>query len=156
MKLNKINISINFILKMLFRRRIVMVLFFSIPIIFLGIVNFTTSDRVLPFILASMGNEVYVEISEKEISLVFFAVAVTGFLCAFLALNLIQKNYETNRRLIICGFNPIGLLLSSLASLLIITITIALYVTFLTNFFFEIKFTFNTCEESDLYFDLYI
>lgn len=139
MKLKKIYISLNFILKMLFRRRIVMVLFFSIPIIFLGIVNFTTSDRILPFLLASMENEVYVEISEKEISLVFFAVAVTGFLCSFLALNLIQKNHETNRRLIICGYNPIELLLSSLLSLLIITVTIALYVTFLTNFFFEIK-----------------
>jgi hypothetical protein len=93
---------------------------------------------VLPFRLASLEGDVFVEVSEKEISLLFFAVAVTGFLLSFLALNLIQKNSEINRRLVICGYHPLELLISNLLSLFLMTFLIAIYVGFLTNAFFSV------------------
>ena len=51
MKWNRITVSTEFILKMIFRRRIVVTLFFVIPIVFLGVVELTTSNRELPFLL---------------------------------------------------------------------------------------------------------
>jgi hypothetical protein len=123
---------------MLVRRRIVLILLVVIPAIFLSTVAFTTSDRVLPFRLASLKEDVFIEVSEKEISLLFFAVASAGFLLSFLALNLIQKNSEINRRLVICGYHPLELLVSNLLSLFLMIFLIATYVGFLTSAFFPV------------------
>lgn len=127
------------ILRMLIRRRIALILLAFIPAIFLSIVKFTTSERLLPFRLASLSEEVFLEISEKGISYIFFAVASTGFLVSFLALNLIQKNSEVNRRLVICGYHPIELLISNLLCLFLMIFGIALYVGLLTNAFYSIN-----------------
>jgi hypothetical protein len=126
------------ILRMLVRRRIVLILLIVIPTIFLFTVSITTSDRLLPFQLASLEKEVFIEVSEKEISLLFFAVASTGFLVSFLALNLIQKNSMINRRLVICGYHPLELLVSNLLSLFLMILLIAIYVGLLTHAFFSI------------------
>lgn len=142
MSLIRIYISFSMILRMLIRRRIVLILFVIIPAVFFSIVDLTTSNRVLPFRLASLENEIFIEVSEKEISLLFFAVAVTGFLVSFLALNLIQKNNEANRRLIICGYHPLELLISNLISLLFIIILIAVYIGLLSIAFFSIDHLF--------------
>ena len=112
MTLNKITIGLSMILRMLVRQKIVIILLLLIPAFFLTMVQITTSDRILPFQLASVGEEVFVNISEKAISFIFFAVASSGFLVAFLALNLVQKNNDVNRRLILCGYHPIELLIS--------------------------------------------
>lgn len=138
MSSTRIFTSLFMILRMLVRRRIVLILFVVIPAIFLFTVAFTTSDRMLPFLLASLEEDAFIEVSEKEISLLFFAVASTGFLLSFLALNLIQKNSEINRRLVICGFHPLELLVSNLLSLFLMIFLIATYVGFLTSAFFSI------------------
>ena len=139
MSINRIIIGFSMILKMLVRRRIVLILLLVIPIVFLSVVETTTSSRILPFKLASLPGDVFIEVSEKQISLLFFAVAVSGFLVSFLALNLIQKNTEVNRRLVICGYHPVELLLSNLLALLLMIFLISIYVGVLTNFFFDIK-----------------
>ena len=126
------------ILRMLVRQKIVIVLLLIIPAFFLSIVEFTTSDRMLPFQLASLDDDVFINISEKGISFIFFAVASAGFLVSFLALNLIQKNNTVNRRLIICGYHPIELLISILLALLLVIVMIAVYVGVLTNAFYTI------------------
>ncbi|WP_053991647.1 hypothetical protein [Mangrovimonas sp. TPBH4] len=138
MNSHKIITGLLMTLKMLFRQKIVMVLILVIPAFFLSIVELTTSDRLLPFQLASLKDDVFINISEKGISIIFFAVASTGFLVSFLALNLIQKNNAVNRRLVICGYNPIELLTSFLLTLLFIIVLIAIYVGLLTNFFYSI------------------
>jgi len=126
------------ILKMLVRQKIVIILLLIIPAFFLTIVEFTSSDRMLPFQLASLDNDIFINISEKGISFIFFAVASSGFLVSFLALNLIQKNKIVNRRLIICGYHPIELLISILLALFLVVVLIALYVGILTNAFYTI------------------
>ncbi len=138
MSFRRITTGLSMILRMLGRRRIVLILLVVIPIVFLSIVELTTSERMLPFRLASLDEEVYIEISEKGISFIFFAVASAGFLVSFLALNLIQKYNEVNRRLIICGYHPLELLTCILLSLSIMIILIAVYVGFLTNTFYSI------------------
>lgn len=126
------------ILRVLVRQKIVIILLLIIPAFFLTIVEFTSSDRMLPFQLASLDDDVFINISEKGISFIFFAVASTGFLVAFLALNLIQKNNTVNRRLIICGYHPIELLISILLALFLVIVLIAVYVGVLTNAFYNI------------------
>lgn len=126
------------ILRMLVRRRIVLMLLLVIPAVFLTIVELTSSDRNLAFRLASLEGDTFIEVSEKTISLVFFAVASVGFLLSFLGLNLIQKNSEINRRLVICGYHPLELLISNLLSLLVLIIFIATYVGVLTSAFFHL------------------
>ncbi len=93
---------------------------------------------MLPFRLASLEKDVFIEVSEKAISLVFFAIASVGFLLSFLGLNLIQKNSEINQRLVICGYHPIELLVSNLLSLFILILLISTYVGFLCRAFFPI------------------
>lgn len=138
MTVNKIITGLSMILRMLVRQKIVIILLLIIPAFFLTIVELTTSDRMLPFQLASLDDDVFVNISEKGISFIFFAVASSGFLVSFLALNLIQKNNSVNRRLIICGYHPIELLVSILLALLFVILLIAVYVGVLTNAFYTI------------------
>ncbi len=150
MSTDRISVGIQMIIKMLLRHRIVLLLMVVIPLVFLWVVELTTSDRILPFRLASLDDEVFVEISEKGTSFVFFAVASAGFLMSFISMNLIQKNWETNRRLIICGYRPSELLISVLISLLIIAFLIAGYINILSNLFHPIdhfwKFSFGLCQ----------
>ncbi len=138
MTANKIIIGLSMILRMLIRRKIVIILLLIIPAFFLSIVEFTTSDRILPFQLASLDDEVFINISEKGISFIFFAVASSGFLVSFLALNLIQKNNTVNRRLVICGYHPIELLVSILLALFLVIAFISVYVGVLTDAFYTI------------------
>lgn len=138
MSIQKIGIGLSMILRMLMRQKIVLILILLIPVFFLSIVDFTTSDRLLPFQLASVGTDVFITISEKGISSIFFAVASSGFLVAFLALNLIQKNNEANRRLVICGYHPLEVLLTILMAMVLAIVSIAIYVGFLTDAFYPV------------------
>ena len=139
MNAKRVTTGLSMILRMLLRRRIVLILLAVIPVVFLSVVEFTTSERLVPFRLASLGEDIFIETSEKGISFIFFAVASAGFLVSFLALNLIQKNSQVNRRLVICGYHPIELLISSLLALTMMILMIASYVGLLTNAFFPIQ-----------------
>ncbi len=138
MKSSRIATAVSMILRMIVRRKIALLLLAIIPVVFLSVVEFTTSDRVLPFRLASNDEVVFIEVGERSISSLFFAIASAGFLVSFLALNLIQKNSEVDRRLIICGYHPIELLVSKLLALFLMISGIAIYVGLLTQAFFPV------------------
>lgn len=125
-------------LRMLLRRRIVLTLLIVIPFVFLTIVEITSPERVLPFKLATFDDEI-IETTEKAITFVFFAVASAGFLLSYLSLNIIQKNIDANRRLIICGFTPYEVLISKILALILIIFLIAIYIGILSTFYFSIN-----------------
>jgi hypothetical protein len=127
--------GLTMILKMLLRRRIVLIALALIPIVFLSVVHMTASPKIIPFRLASLDENIFIEESQKVISMVFFSCTATGFLVSFLALNLIQIDNDVNKRLIICGSHPFELLLSNLFSLIIMTFSIALYIGLLIRLF---------------------
>lgn len=131
------------ILKMLFRRRIILISLLVIPVVFLTIVELTAPSRVIPFRLASLDLRVFIRESLKEIALVFFAVTSSGFLVSLLALNLIQVENEVNRRLVICGYHPFEILISNLLALLLIILTIAVYVGSLVGVFVPVRHLFQ-------------
>jgi hypothetical protein len=127
------------ILKMLVRRRIILISLVVIPIVFLSGVEMTASLKIIPFRLASLDVKIFIEESQKAIALVFFAVASTGFLVSFLALNLIQIDNDVNRRLVICGYHPFELLISNLLSVLLVILSVSVYIGLLINAFVSIN-----------------
>ncbi len=127
------------VLRMLLRRRIILVVLVVIPVVFLTIVELTAPTRFIPFRLASLDTSVLIRESLKKIALVFFAVTSSGFLVSLLALNLVQIENDVNRRLVICGYNPFELLISSLLALLLMILTIAVYIGLLINSFVSVR-----------------
>jgi hypothetical protein len=131
--------GLTMILKMLFRRRIILIALMVIPVVFLSVVEMTASSQLILFRLASLDETVFLEQTLKGVSLVFFSVTATGFLVSFLALNLIQIDSDVNRRLVICGYHPLELLISNLLALFLMIISIAAYVGLLANAFISVR-----------------
>ncbi|NNK88744.1 MAG: hypothetical protein HKO90_10710 [Flavobacteriaceae bacterium] len=121
--------------RMLFRQTIVLILIFTIPLVFLSVVQLTSSENLLPISLASTAAPKVLFFPELRISLVYMAIASCAFLVAFLSLYLVQQNHKTNKRLITCGYHPIELMLSILFALLIIIVSIAVYIGILIFLF---------------------
>ncbi len=139
MSINRIITALIMILRMLFRRRVVILLLVLMPLVFLSVVELTASVKHIFFRLASLNEKVFIEESQKQISLIFFSITSTGFLVSFLALNLIQINNDSNKRLVICGYNPLELLFANLLCLLLVIFFIAMYIGLLINVFFSVK-----------------
>ncbi len=123
----------------LLRRKIVLILFLVIPAVFLSIVKLTSSERELPFRLASLSDAPMVSIGEQGVNFVFFSVASVGFLISFLALNLIQRNKDATRRLILCGYSPQEILVSKLVALLLFIIVVSLYTGVLSHLLYTME-----------------
>lgn len=139
MSIRRVITGFSLILTMLFRRRIVIIALIVLPLVFLTIVRLTTSLRIIHFRLASIAEDVFIQEPQRGISLVFFSVTSTGFLVSFLALNLVQTNIDVNRRLVICGYHPIELMLSKFLTLLLMIISIAIYIGLLASSFFSVE-----------------
>ena len=131
--------ALSMILRMLIRRRIILISLVVLPLVFLTIVELTAPTRFIPFRLASLDVSVFIRESLKKIALVFFSVTSTGFLVSLLALNLVQIENDVTRRLVICGYHPFELLISTLLALLLIIMTIAVYIGLLINEFVEVR-----------------
>lgn len=110
---------------MLKRRTIVLLLLCIIPALFILVVYLTASPNDIAFQLASADTKTIVRTSQINLALVFVSLATIGFLAAFLSLNLVQQYQAANRRLVICGFDPSALILSSLLILLTIIFLLA-------------------------------
>lgn len=139
MNTHRILTGLSMILKMLFRRRIVILSLIIIPLIFLSVVYWTTSEKLIPFRLASLDEDIFIEVRQRSLSLVFFSCTSTGFLVSFLALNLLQIDNDVSRRLVICGYHPVELLTANLLALSIMIVTIASYLGLLINSFSTVE-----------------
>jgi hypothetical protein len=123
--------------KEVFRNRFALVLLFTIPGLYFVLVWLTTGDGTVSFKLPSVSEETVVEVGSRDQSLVFIGVAAVGLITSFLAMNLIQKNSNVNRRLILCGFRSSELLVGKLSILIAVTILISAYVAALLLIFFS-------------------
>jgi hypothetical protein len=139
MNVKRIGTGVLMVLRMLFRRRVVLILLVLMPVVFLSVVEWTASTKMILFRLASLDKLTFIEETQKHISLIFFSVTSTGFLVSFLALNLVQINSEVNRRLVICGYHPLELLVSNLIALLLVIFLIAIYIGLMINVFLPVR-----------------
>jgi hypothetical protein len=118
------------------RNRVAVLMLFIIPTLFYTLVAVTTRTAKIAFRLASVPGSPFVQVSERSSSLIFIGTAAVGLLTAFLALGLIQKNIESNRRLVLCGYRPVELIAAKFAVLLVVTAIIGAFVAELLPLFF--------------------
>lgn len=123
--------------KELLRSRIAIILFFFIPSLFYAVILLTTTHREIAFKLASVSEDLFVQVSQRNEALIFIGLAAVGLLTSFLALNLTQKHSPANRRLILCGYQTSELLFSKFAVLICLLILIGSYIAFLLLLFFR-------------------
>jgi hypothetical protein len=121
----------------LMRNRLVLIMLFLIPSIFYTLVALTTTDRPIAFKLASVSEDTVVSVSQKSESLIFIGLAAVGFLTSFVAMNLIRRDVEVNRRLVICGYRSSELIVSKLTVLMGVILVVALFVSLSLLLFFR-------------------
>lgn len=137
MNLRRIKTATAITLRQLLRRRITLLLLLVIPSVFLWVVYFTTSERLVLFKLPTISEQTVIEVSERDESLVFISVAAVGFLASFVGLNLVQKNAPVHRRMVLCGYRSWEIFISLFAVLLMAVALPALYVGMALTLFFE-------------------
>jgi len=124
-------------LRELMRRKIVIILLILIPSVFYAVTYLTADLMNIPFKLAAVEEEPIIMIPARHTALVFLGLASAGLLAAFLSMNLIQRNIEVTRRLIICGYTSTELALSKLIVMFCIIIILGFYVGSMLWIFFD-------------------
>ena len=137
MRISYIFIASLMTLKDLVRRKIVLILLILIPSVFYAVTYLTTDMMIIPFKLAAVTKEPIIMVHARKISLIFLGLSSAGLLSAFLSMNLIQRNIEVNRRLVICGYTTSELIVSKLMILLLIITLLAFYVGSMLWIFFK-------------------
>ncbi|MCA1625605.1 MAG: ABC transporter permease [Acidobacteria bacterium] len=137
MRLTYIKTSAVMTMREMARNRFALILLFTIPVLFFTLVSLTMGDNLVAFKLASISEETIVEVSAQKQSLIFIGVAAVGLLTSFLAMNLIQKDSDVNRRLILCGYRPSELIFAKLVVLLCVVVLISCYVGAILMLFFR-------------------
>lgn len=123
--------------KELFRSRIVLILLFAIPTLFYTITVLTTTNNPVFFKLAVVSETLLIVVKQRGEGLIFMGLTSVGLLASFLALNLIQKNTQPNRRLVICGYRSSELAFSKLLVLLCVIVVVGGYVAVALPLFFK-------------------
>jgi hypothetical protein len=118
------------------RNRVALLMLFIIPALFDALVVITTKTTKIAFKLASLAGDPFVRVSGRSTNLIFIGTTAVGLLSAFLALGLVQKNVESNRRLVLCGYRPFELIAAKLAVLLVVTVIVGTFVAELLPLFF--------------------
>lgn len=137
MKLQRIKLASWMTIKQLIRHRLTVLMVFLIPAIFFSIILFTTKDETVFFKLVSVGEDFTVEVSFLHEALVFMAITAVGLITSFLALNLIQKDIQAKRRLVLCGYTTNEIIISKLIVLMLIIVVIGFYIASIMPFVFE-------------------
>ncbi len=137
MRLRRLRVASVLTLRSLIRRRIVLIMLFLIPTLFSGIIILTTSQLEISFQLASLGEEFFVVVPQRHEGLIFICLVAVGLLSAFLALDLVQRDAEANRRLVLAGFRPSELIAARLGVLGAIILGISAFVVFFVPPFFR-------------------
>jgi hypothetical protein len=137
MRLSYLRVGIIMTARELLRSRLVLILLLVIPSLFYSIVALTTTNRLILFKLAAISEKSFIEVSERSESLIFIGTAVAGLLASYLALGLMQKQSEVNRRLVLCGYRPAELIVSKLAVLIGVIVFVGIYVGALLPIFFR-------------------
>lgn len=137
MRLSYLSVGMAMTARELLRSRLVLMLLVVIPSLFYAIVALTATERLIAFRLAAIAGQPLIEVSERSESLVFIGTAVAGLLASYLALGLMQRQSEVNRRLVLCGFRPSELIFSKLVVLLGVIVLVGIYVGGLLPVFFR-------------------
>jgi hypothetical protein len=98
------------------RKRLVLGLALCVPVVFFAVAFATESNQLARVVLAAAAGGARL-VEELDLSLLFVAIAATGLVSAFFASNLIQRQRDANRRLVLCGFRASELIAARLVVL---------------------------------------
>lgn len=121
------------------RNTVMIVLALAVPAVFFAAVFATTSERTVPITLAAVPHRI-TAVEERRQSLLFISIAATSLMAALFASNLVQRQVEAQRRLILCGYTAAELLAARFTSLLGIIAATSLYTWLVLAVFSEPRF----------------
>jgi ABC-2 type transport system permease protein len=121
------------------RNRIIVLLFFLIPVIFYLIAWLTLSSDPIMFILGSITEKPVITVIQQDLGIVFIGLAANGLIASFLALYIMQKDTYAKKRLILCGYRPTEIIISSMLVVISSMLIIGLFVSFLGLILFDPK-----------------
>ncbi|MEI8273397.1 MAG: ABC transporter permease [Paludibacter sp.] len=128
--------SIESTAKSLLRKRIFPVLILVVPAVFFIITDYTTTNMFFSLKLASLTG-VVVDVSQKQVALLYISLTVTGLLSSFTSMVLIQSHRPEHKRLVICGFKPSEILLSKFILMMVLILIVSVYISVITLFYFS-------------------
>jgi len=133
MMLSRMRVAALFTLTGLARSRVSVLLFFAVPALLVGVVTLTAdASGSFGFGVPAASSDLMLFATPRDLSLIFVALAAVGLLSSFVALRMMQREALVHRRLIVCGFPALELLLSKLGAVLLIDLLAAGYVTVLS------------------------
>ena len=108
-------------------------LFFAIPVLFLGIVQITAGEGIVPIKLYYPGETLEMMLMIRHACIVFAAAALCGFLSAYYALILFHQNFEYFRFCVFNGLHPAVFLAGRFVFLVVLILLLAAATTILTG-----------------------
>ena len=136
--------SISMHFRMLMRQKLVLLLLVGTPTLFIFTVQLTGSAKDILFEIGIAETKTMIKATEANVSLIFVSMATIGFLSSFVSLSLVQQYKNVNRRLVICGYNPVELMSSVLTVMFFVIVLLVLCISFSIQFFFSL-YIFGRC-----------
>jgi len=115
------------------RNKMGLILFFIIPVLFLGIVQITAGEGIVPVKLYFPDETLQLMLTIRHTCIVFAAAALCGFLSAYYALILFHQNFEYFRFCVFNGLHPAVFLAGRFVFLIILILLLAGATTLLTG-----------------------
>jgi hypothetical protein len=128
MRLGNVKVALVFIIKEVFRNRLMVLLLFLIPTIFYLITIYTTSEAPVIIKIASVQDEPVTVVKQEDLGLIYIGLAATGLIASFIALNIMQRNTNAKKRLILSGYSTFELSLSKFIVVIGIVIITGIYI----------------------------
>jgi len=117
--------------KELIRNKLGLILLFVIPTLFLAVVEWTTGKGALPIDLYFYKQTTHVFINTRELSMVFMAAAIGGFLMSYYAAMLFHKDFEYFRYCISMKLSPVTFIASRFCFFITLVSVLSVYTTLL-------------------------
>ncbi len=115
------------------RNRVGIILMFSVPCIFLAVVNITAGEGTVPVNLYFWGETLHVLLTVRLVCLVFGAAGVCGFLSAYYALILFHQDFDYFRYCAFAGLRPGAFMAGRFAFFLVLVLVLAILSVVLTG-----------------------
>ncbi len=115
------------------RNKMGLILFFVIPVLFLGVVQITAGEGIVPVKLYYQEETLQVMLTIRHACIVFAAAALCGFLSAYYALILFHQNFEYFRFCVFNGLHPAVFLVGRFVFLIVLILLLAAATTLLTG-----------------------
>ncbi len=117
--------------KELIRNKLGLVLIFVIPTLFLAVVEWTSGPGTFPIKLFFFKQVTQVFINTRDMSLVFMAAAIGGFLMSYYAVLLFHKDFEYFRYCVHMKLSPITFIASRFCFFFSLVAVLGIYTTIL-------------------------